>query len=81
MVFVSGFPRLLRRVDDSAKMRHRGLEASGAFSVSGAFSHLAHLRNRTAAPSPCGQWLRPLEQACQEVQWCSVMPVSHVGPG
>ena len=83
-VFVTGFPRLLRslcKVDESAKMRHSKLEGSGAFCVSVVLSHLAHLRYMTATPSPCGQWLRPLEEALEEIQWCSFMSVSHLGPG
>lgn len=84
MVFVTGFPSLLRsicKIDDSAQMRHSKLEESGAFSVSVVLSHLASLRYMTATPSPCGQWLRPLERALEEIQWCSFMSFSHLGPG
>lgn len=57
MVFVNDFPVLLRRnvcKIDGGKLSHRKLEESGAFSVSVAFSHFAHLRNMTAAPRPVG---------------------------
>lgn len=79
-MLITGFPGLLRslcKVDDSAA----SLKSPGAFSVSVVLSHLARLRYMTATPSSCGQWLRPLEQAVEEIQWCSFMSFSHLGPG
>jgi hypothetical protein len=74
MVFVNDllmilFRRNVCKVDDSAKISHRKLEESGAFSISVAFLHCASLRNTIAAPSTCGQWLKP-QTSLEEAVWC-----------
>lgn len=64
--------------DEILKIKAQQAWGSEAFCVSVVLSHLAQLRYMTAAPSPCGQWLRPLEQALEEIQWCGFMSVSHL---